>query len=228
MTTMEINRNLQGKCSSIGYEIVHNKGTVVIGISPGNSYFKKETIYKLLDFCSNNFDQIKVSILPIEISYHTYKASGDSLEKAFMKVRKAIRHLINNTNNSINELKKIKNINIEFINCDLNNKFYLEQLNHIYELYNKKSEFYYDARQFSRKVIETKLKNDVSMAEAEDEAAHYLIKECAAFLTFPHILNSKCALIYHTEFPFFNKLVAGSYDGLIKDNIGFLVISNQV
>jgi len=83
---MKIIESLKGVAFEIGREVVRVRGTAVVGMSLGNSYFKKETIAELLRFCSENFSEVRI-IIADKPAEHTYKAIGYSSKKARKKAR---------------------------------------------------------------------------------------------------------------------------------------------
>lgn len=54
---------------------------------------------------------------------------------------------------------------------------------------------------------------------------NYLLEELAFVIASPQIFNvSKTAYIYHKKWQIFEKLVNGAFDGIIREQTGFILI----
>ncbi len=72
---MNIDHDLKEICYIQGYQTLKNRGVALLGISPGNSYFKQSTISELIDFSVNIFSKIYI-VVPDKPYEHTYRALG--------------------------------------------------------------------------------------------------------------------------------------------------------
>lgn len=228
---MNINKNLQELCYQTGYRILENQGMLILGMSPGNSYFKKQIIHELLTFTATLSPNIKVFI-PSKPAEHTYKALGLPIEKAERSARLKSNAIKNHCASAITQLPAPQNIQILDWEAEIENSiYYQQQLQHLQNLYSKPDSdgnhlFRGETRTACRQVIQRDIKPGVDMEQAIDEAAHYIIKEFAFILASPKILGiNEVAFIYHKPWPQFEKLMAGAYDSIVRNNIGFIVIS---
>ncbi len=224
---MIIQEQSQEICFQIDYKVLEKKGIVIVGLSPENSYFKKETIHELLSFLTNLFSMLRIMI-PDKPILHTYKALGYSIQKAERKARLNGNTLKNHCNNSINEILKIQsNKDIKIINWELeieSEENYLHELKALFALYQSKTLFYEDVRSTKWQVIKKNMKDHSDIEKSLDEAVIYLLKELAFILASPLMFKvENIAFVYHTNWPPFENLIAGKYDGKIRKNIGFLI-----
>ncbi|WP_322972948.1 MULTISPECIES: tRNA-dependent cyclodipeptide synthase [Streptomycetaceae] len=66
--------------------VVHNRDHVVLGVSPGNSYFRTSLLTELLVWLTEGFRRIDV-VIPDTALTHTYEALGYTPQRASVKVR---------------------------------------------------------------------------------------------------------------------------------------------
>lgn len=226
---MRIQQNLSGKCFENGYKAVENKGVAIIGMSPGNSYFKEHIIHDLIAFTAQKFTKVIIWIPDVPAT-HTYKALGYSPTLAARKARQKGNCLKNHSARAIQAITH-ESSDTHFIIMDWNHDIenvaqYQQQLAYINALYKNNLEFYKDVRAETAQVIEGySQKKQVASEEVLDEGSQYLLKEIAFFLASESILQSNnITLIYHRRWPVFEKFFAGHYDGIIRD-IGLLIVT---
>jgi cyclo(L-tyrosyl-L-tyrosyl) synthase len=227
---MNIILNLEGTAFKTGYKVLEQKGTVIVGMSPGNGYFKKDTIYQLLRSVSHLFKNIKIFIPDIPAQY-TYNALGKSITKAVAISRKNSNLLRNHSMQAIDEIMRngsIVNITIS----DWHNEIecapaYHKHKKYIYDLYRKNERFYSDARQATQMVIVSQAKDGIDMKKAVDIAVNYLLEELIFLLASPEIYGvEKTTAVYHRRWPIFENLISGQYDMPIS-NVGFMLLVKQ-
>jgi len=221
---MKVIEERKGLAFENGYATLNKKGLVLIGMSPGNSYFKKKIIDKLINFVSRRFFKVRIMIAekPAE---HTYKAMGYPEGKAKRKARLAGNNLRNHSERSIASLKKGDIAVIDWEKDVSSNSLYKEAYREMKELYKKNILFREDAREATGYVLEGRIKPSVNMNKAVEEGVHYLLKELAFLLASPSIFGvSHVAYIYHREWNVYERFVNGFYDGRPKEKLGFLIV----
>ncbi len=223
---MKVILNLEGSCFKTGYEILNRNDTMLVGMSPGNSYFKKDTISQLLSTVSRLCKNVTIFI-PDVPAKHTYNAIGYPITRAEAIARKKG----NNLRNHIRRAKDDNNItNITIIDWrkDIErSSAYHKYKKYIYDLYRKNEVFYHDARQTTKLVIADQIKKNIDLENAVDIAINYFLEELAFILASPGICGfEKIAYTYHKRWPIFENLISGHYDRLMP-NIGFVIIAKE-
>jgi cyclo(L-tyrosyl-L-tyrosyl) synthase len=208
-----------------GYEIASQKGVAVVGMSPGNSYFKKETIDDLLNYCSGIFSQVKIMIAD-KPSEHTYLALGYSSKEAERKARLNSNTLQNHSRKSIDGIISQNVELIEWSNQINPNETYQRELAKINELYSSNPVFRQEARETTRSVLEGKLKQEVEIESAVDEGINYLLKELAFLSASPEIFKAeRITYVYHDRWKIYEDFVDGKFDGRKRKDLGFVIVN---
>ncbi len=216
---MNIKQNLEGKVYENGYNIIKSKGAAIIGMSPGNSYFKEGTIKKLIDYCSETFTAIYVMI-PSAPSIYNYRAIGYDYKDAKEKSRLKSNNLKHHTERAIGDRENVKIIDWDH---DIS-KHYAKELKDIYALYKTNAQFRTDCRNTTAKVLENKLKPRIDLEKAIDKGVNYLLKEFAGMSAIPKLFNKEqVAYIYHHEWPVYENYVNGVY-GKERNDLGLVII----
>jgi hypothetical protein len=212
-----------------GYHVLQNGGIAILGMSPGNSYFKQHIIYDLINFTTNVFSKIYI-IVPDQPSIHTYKSLGynnhESTQRAYKYSRRLINHIDKNIIQTLQEkpnafIYRFKwKTDIELSFC------YQKQLKYVSEIYKSHTEFRNDAHNQVEQVIRHHTKEGpVITMENLEKGAQYVIEEIAFCLACPTLLETNnIALVYHKDWPLCNKFFSGYYTGVFY-NIGFVLIS---
>jgi cyclo(L-tyrosyl-L-tyrosyl) synthase len=226
---MKINYQQYGKAYTTGYQIIQEKGVAIVGMSPGNSFFDAQTIDDLLAFTSTCFSQVHIMI-PDSPAVHTYKAQGYSEDKAQKKARLNGNTLQNHCTRSIERMQdNMKNALpalIEWKDVIETSPAYQSQYTTFLQMYTQNSQFREDVRETTRGVLNSKCESE-TIEKAIDEGIHYLLKELAFITTAPTILKvDKIAYVYHKQWPVFEKLIAGTYDDRIREDIGFVLVED--
>ena len=197
---------------------------VIIGLSPGNSYFKKEKIDELLRFCNNFFLETKVMI-PDLPSEHTYKAIGYNPKEAQRKARLNGNTLQNHSKKSI---AKIPGNNVQLLEWkdDIEkNKDYKKEYKRLMNLYKTNKKFRNEIRRSTKIVIEKKLKSTVEIESAIDKGIYYLLKELAFLSASPKMFGvKKVAYAYHDRWQIFEDFIKGKFDSQKRKDLGFEII----
>lgn len=224
---MQMQKSLSGIVFENGYKVLENKGTAILGMSPGNGYFKKPIIYHLVDFAAKNFSQVHIWV-PDLPAVHTYKALGYTDQEAQQKARLQGNNLKNHAVRAIQLLDSDAQQHCfisDWVHEIETNQIYQEKLAYVKKLYQTNAEFVQDAHSESARVIEgySRRRQPVT-PDSLNEATQYLLKEMAYFLACESILQSKSiTLMYHRRWQVFEKFLSGHYDGN-KTNIGLLIV----
>jgi len=222
---MDIEYNFEGQAYEHGYDIAKKNGTAIVGMSPGNSYFKKETIDELLQECTKNFSKIIVMI-PNKPAVHTYKALGYTDSEAERKARLKSNALCNSTKEIISKLKETYSGEIAIAKWDspvAKSQDYQRESEKILQLYENNGQFKKDVRNTTKKVIENKMKPGLDLEKSLDEGVKYLLSELTFVSAYSKFYNTDVAYVYHNPWPIYENYVNGIYDGE-RQNLGFVLI----
>ncbi len=201
----------------------------IIGMSPGNSYFKDDEIKYLLKTAVERYGRVAVMIADIP-AISTYIALGYPENRA--RRDKALPQgnlLKNRTERAIVQLGYTRD-HVRIIDWENEvepNEDYKKSYASIRELYESNKQFEQDADETTKGVIIGSKKEIKDVASATKIAVHYLLSEFA-FLDFaPKFLDAeKVSYIYHKNWPVYENYIAGKYDHKSKDHIDFLLVEN--
>jgi len=223
---MNIEDNLQGPVYQQGYRVLENKGTAIVGMSPGNSYFKKETIDALLSECTKKFSQI-IIMIPDKPAVYTYKALGYTDMEAERKARLKSNALVNRTKESLLKLQKTYSGEATIVKWDslvACSQEYKKEYENIISLYKNNATFREDARNTTRSVIEKKIDLNSNIEKSVDTGVFYLLSELAFVQACSKYYATDIAYVYHNPWSIYEKYVNGVYDGK-KSNLGLVIIN---
>ncbi len=201
----------------------------IIGMSPGNSYFKDDEIKYLLKTAVDRYGRVAVMIADIP-AISTYIALGYPENRA--RRDKALPQgnlLKNRTERAIVQLGYTKD-QVRIIDWENEvepNEDYKKSYASIRELYESNKQFEQDADETTKAVIAGSKKEIKDVASATKIAVHYLLSEFA-FLDFaPKFLDTeKVSYIYHKNWSVYENYIAGKYDHKSKDHVDFLLVEN--
>lgn len=201
----------------------------IIGMSPGNSYFKDDEIKYLLKTAVDRYGRVAVMIADIP-AISTYIALGYPENRA--RRDKALPQgnlLKNRTERAIVQLGYTSG-QVRIIDWENEiepNEDYKKSYANIRNLYESNKQFERDADETTKGVIFNSKREIGDVATATKIAVHYLLSEFA-FLDFaPKFFNTKkVTYVYHKNWVVYENYIAGKYDGKPKENIGFLLIEN--
>lgn len=200
----------------------------VIGMSPGNSYFKQEVIDQILTKALGEYKNIGIFI-PDVPAISTYIALGypeniARREKAMRQgnvFRNRIKNSIQTQGLDANRIRVFdwKEEKIE------THPDYIIQYNYVNNLYSNNRNFSDDVKEITSKVLQ---ENPFKKKELSDQdieiATHYFLSELAFMLFLPNYVGfEKCIYVYHKSWPVFERFINGDYDQKKKDNMGFLL-----
>lgn len=205
-----------------------NNELLIVGMSPGNSYFRQEVITKLLKFAVQEYKNIEIFIPDIP-AIATYVALGypeniARREKAIPQgnaFRNRIRKAIDQENININNISIFdwKKENIE------NNPEYKNQYDYLKNLYIKNDDFKKDINEATSQVLFDNPFKKKTITESDIEiGTHYIISEFAFMLFLPFYKKEYSSFIYgyHKPWPVWEKFIDGFYDGILKSNLKFI------
>ncbi|MBU0907220.1 MAG: tRNA-dependent cyclodipeptide synthase [Nanoarchaeota archaeon] len=205
-------------------KVLEERGYALVWMSAGNSYFKEDIIEKILDFTGKHFSKTIV-MAPDEPAEHTFKALGYEGNDIKRKARLNANRLQNRAIRVISTLQDKERFKVvEWIEEIIPNQLYQNKLKEIQSLYSTNEQFRKDALEATTKVLESKTQKQINLKEAAKEGVNYLLKELAFVLASPEIYNTqKITYIYHHDWPIFQKLIAGFYDRIKKQDLNFIV-----
>jgi tRNA-dependent cyclodipeptide synthase len=206
--------------------VLDERGTALVWMSAGNSYFKENVIKRILNFTGANFNNVLV-MAPDEPAEHTFRAlgyTGNDIKKKARINAKLLQNRARRIVTSYNQTFRSKFHVVEWIDEIMSNNVYRESLKEITKLFNSNLEFRKDALSTTKKVLDGKTSERTMMPNASEEGVNYLLKELAFVVASPVMFKSKkVTYVYHHEWPIFQKLITGEYDGIRRENCGFLL-----
>ncbi len=203
----------------------------IIGMSPGNSYFKDETVGYLLKTVVERFGRAAV-LIPDIPAISTYIALGypenrARRDKAIPKGN-ALRNLVIRAMKILgytNDTVRIFDWKMEVDN----DSEYKKQYNRIYDLYRNNVAFHKSVNSASQEVLKSSKKDFQDVEKSTSIAAHYLLSELA-FLEFaPSYLKAeKVVSVYHKNWKVFEDYIAGKFDGIARPYLDFLIVKKNM
>ena len=207
---------------------VTTKPYPIIGMSPGNSYFKDEEIRYLLKEVVARYGRVAILVADTP-AISTYVALGYPQNKARNKAIPKGNNLKNRTRRIMEELGFSGQV-VRIIDWDgevASDLKYQEHYKKIEDLYKHNDAFSKAVNETTLKVLEgsDKLLGDIN--RAVEVATHYLLSEFA-FLEFaPSFLGSDRVLyVYHKNWPVYEDYIAGKFGGGVKLHMDFLLLEN--
>eukprot|EP01059_Diplonema_ambulator_P032607 TRINITY_DN6476_c0_g1_i1.p1 TRINITY_DN6476_c0_g1~~TRINITY_DN6476_c0_g1_i1.p1 ORF type:complete len:223 (+),score=25.41 TRINITY_DN6476_c0_g1_i1:48-716(+) len=222
---MKPDLSLSDFASFNGRQTFEHHGLVIVGMSPGNSYFKESIISDLLICCSEHFTMTRIFV-PALSSRHTFRALGYDEKAVVRNARLDANTLVNRSKRVIKERGLTT---VDVIDCDglTKDPTYAQAYRSVMQLYNNDQRFKHDADESTRAVLSHNpfLKNALDDA-AVAEGVHYLLEELAFITASPKLLGQeRITFVYHRPWPIYQRYVAGMYDGVRKKDLGFLIIA---
>jgi len=199
----------------------------VIGMSPGNSYFKDAEVEHLLRETVQRYGQTAILIADIP-AIATYLAYGYPENRARNKAIPKGNNLKNRSRRIAEQLGISNKVRIiDWANEVENSDSYKEIYNRIRSLYDSNQDFKKAVNNTTKEVLEGGEKDIADLEAATDVAVHYLLSELA-FLEFsPKLLESEQVVyVYHRNWPVYERYVSGLYDGQAKSYLDFLLLEN--
>ena len=206
-----------------------NKPYPIIGMSPGNSYFKDVEIRHLLKETVGRFGRTCIFIADVP-AISTYVAYGYPENKARTKAIPKGNNLKNRTRRLMEELgfgpSQVRIVDWATEVADNASYRQIYDLR-VRRLYESSLEFARSVDDTTRAVLEASERPIPDMHAATKIAVHYLLSELA-FLEFaPQFLDStSVTYVYHRNWPVYEDYISGKFDGQARPHLDFLLLEN--
>ena len=200
------------------------KPLAIIGMSPGNSYFKDYEVRYLLQEAIARFGRCAIMVADVP-AVATYLAFGYSPAKARNKAIPKGNNLKNRTRR-IAEGLGLSADQVRIVDWAeevQNDPRYREHYKAIDNKYRTLPKFADAVRQTTRGVLDNHTE-EKSPSEVEG-ATHYLLSEIA-FLEFaPEFFDEdRICYLYHREWKVYEDYIQGKFDGVPKEHLDFLLL----
>lgn len=201
----------------------------IIGMSPGNSYFKDDAVRFLLSETTKTYGRVVVFVADVP-AISTYEALGYDHKKARNKAILKGNNLKNRTRNIMNELG-MEGDKVGIIDWDTDvalSKDYKKSQEAIDLLYRDSASFREAVQDATRGVLKNSKSDAVITPESLEKGTHYLLSELA-FLEFaPSFLDvERIAYVYHRPWPVYEQFITGAFDGKKRDQLRFLLLEKS-
>lgn len=202
----------------------------IIGMSPGNSYFKDEVVKQLLKKVVDKFGKTAILIADVP-AISTYIALGYPENRAWRdkalpqgnNLRNRVERAMKDLGYSSDQVKII-----DWKNQIEDNAIYKEKYQKILELYKSNTDFQLLADDTTREVLEYSEKEISDLDSAVKIAVHYLLSEISFMEFAPEYLKTdKAIYIYHRNWPIYEKYIAGIFDNAQRPSLGFEIITTE-
>lgn len=201
------------------------KPLAIIGMSPGNSYFKDYEVRFLLKECIDRFGKCAVMVADVP-AIATYMALGYDQKKARNKAIPKGNNLKNRTRRLAESLGyDEKQIHIvDWAEEVDTNATYQQHYEAVLKKYRSVPAFADRVRQTCRDVLENSSK-EVDLDSAIEPATHYLLSELAFMEFAPEFFGTKrVCYVYHRNWQVYEDYISGRYDGAAKPQLDFLLL----
>jgi tRNA-dependent cyclodipeptide synthase len=208
---------------------IETSTSYLIGMSPGNSYFKDEEVKYLLQKTVEKYGKVAIMIADVP-AISTYIAYGYPENRA--RRDKAIPQgnlLKNRVVRAMSQLgygeDKVKIIDWE--GEVEHNEEYKSAYNKVRALYESNTSFQNDADSTTKQVLDGSGRVFEDVNKSVKIAVHYLLSEIAFLEWAPKFFNThKAVYVYHKNWPVYENYIAGKYDGDLKEYMDFLLMEN--
>lgn len=201
------------------------KPLAVIGMSPGNSYFKDSEVRFLLAECMQRFGECAVMVADVP-AIATYVALGYDQRKARNKALPKGNNLKNRTRRLAADLgydeKQVRIVDwAEEVEL---NPQYIQHYRAIVDKYRSLNAFADSVRKTSREVLENSSRN-INVDLATESATHYLLSELAFMEFAPAFFQTKrVCYVYHRNWQVYEDYISGRFDNVSKPQLDFLLL----
>jgi len=207
-----------------------NKDTFyIIGMSPGNSYFKDEEISFLIDNIVRRFGRVAILIADIP-AISTYMAFGYAENRARRDKAIPQGNLLKNKVKRAAVQLGYSDSQVKIIDWEEeveNNKGYRDSYNKFKKFYDSNRDFMKVADQTTLGVLKFSNRDIHDFNKATKIAVHYLLSEIAFLEWASDFLKvNKSVYVYHKNWPVYEDYIAGKFDKKIKKHMGFLLLEN--
>ena len=201
----------------------------IIGMSPGNSYFKDVEIRHLLKETVERYGRTCIFIADVP-AISTYVAQGYPENKARTKAIPKGNNLKNRTRRLMEELGfGPSHVRIVDWATEVADNAAYQQIYdlRVRRLYDSNMGFSRSVDDTTRAVLGASERPIPDMHAATKIAVHYLLSELA-FLEFaPQFLDStSVTYVYHHNWPVYEDYISGKFDGQVRRHLDFLLLEN--
>lgn len=199
----------------------------VIGMSPGNSYFKVDVIKQVLKKGLDEYPRIGIFV-PDVPAISTYLALGYPENRARTDKAIAQGNALKNKVRSVIETEGLDTSRIRIFEWEKDgvegNQEYRKQFEWIKVLYETNDEFRKEADAATAEVLNDNPFRKIPIGQEQiKKGVHYLLSEFAFMLFLPKYLNEEVVgYIYHKPWSVFERLISGDYTGERMENIKFI------
>lgn len=205
-----------------------NDNYPIIGMSPGNSYFKDEEVSALLKKVVEKYGKAGILIADIP-AISTYIALGYPENRA--RRDKALPQgnaLKNRVQRAMEEFKYTNDL-VKIIDWEVeieNNPRYQEKYSEIIALYKINQNFHKAVNDATQSVLEYSGKPILDLNSSLKIAVHYLLSEFAFMEFSPQYLKTeKVTYIYHKDWTVYESYIKGEFDNKVREYLGFEIIT---
>lgn len=199
----------------------------IIGMSPGNSYFKDDAVRFLLRETVARFGRAVVFVADVP-AIQTYLALGYDEAKARRKAILKGNNLKNRTRNIMKELG-FDGATVHVVEWDeevADRPEYAEAYRSVLRLYDTNAAFAQAANETTGSVLWHAEPGRAADENAVRTAAQYLLSEFAFLECAPSLFGVEGVLyVYHKPWPVYERYIAGAFDGTAKPRLGFLQLA---
>ena len=202
------------------------KPLAIIGMSPGNSYFKDYEVRFLLQQAVSRFGNCAIMVADVP-AIATYKALGYSPSQARNKAIPKGNNLKNRTRRLAEELgyseEQVRIV--DWAEEVETNPGYQQHYRNIAAKYQTMPAFAEGVRKTSRTVLEASGKIEGDIVGATESATHYLLSELA-FMEFAPAFFAceRVCYLYHRNWPIYEDYIQGQFDMAPKPYLDFLLL----
>lgn len=202
------------------------KPLAIIGMSPGNSYFKDFEVRFLLKESIDRFGHCAVMVADVP-AIATYMALGYAKNRARNKAIPKGNNLKNRTRRLASGLgydeKQVRII--DWAEEIEHNAQYQTHYQRVLTKYHSNYSFAESVRQTCSEVLNNSEKKLADAASALESAAHYLLSELAFMEFSPEFFDCKrVCYLYHRNWPVYEDYISGRHDGVAKPYLDFLLL----
>lgn len=205
------------------------KNTHIIGMSPGNSYFKDEEVAYLLKTTVERYGNVAIMIADVP-AISTYIAYGYPENRA--RRDKAIPQgnlLKNRVVRAMTQLGYTEDQVriIDWENEVEQNPAYINHYKKVRKLYEENISFQQEADNATRQVLEGSKREFIDIQKSIKIAVHYLLSEIAFLEWGREFFNTdKVTYVYHKNWKVYEDYIAGKFDEDLKEHMDFLLLEN--
>lgn len=201
----------------------------IIGMSPGNSYFKDEEVRFLIENIVRRFGRVAILIADVP-AISTYRALGYPENRARRDKAIPQGHLLRNRVNRVMAQLGYSDSQVKLIDWEEeveNDPEYKKCYYEVRRLYDKNKNFMNAADKTTRGVLESSKKDISNINNSTKIAVHYLLSELAFLEWAPSFLKTKKVIyVYHKNWTIYEDYIVGKFDKKTRKYMDFLLLEN--